>query len=66
MLLDGDPSYWVGAVPFSNLLPYPWVGRDGPSYPWELRTFLRLPRKCGVGFFLRPGDAGTCLDYKFA
>jgi hypothetical protein len=59
---------WVGVVPFSNLLPhtYPQVGGDGPNYPWGLGSFLRLSRKYGIGFFLGPGDIGTCLDFQFA
>jgi hypothetical protein len=61
ILLGKDLSNWVGVVPFSNLLsiPYPLVGGDGPSYLWELGSFLRLPGKCGIEFFLRPEDVET-------
>jgi hypothetical protein len=57
---------WV--VLFSNLLsiPYPPVGRDGLNYLWGLGSFLTLAGRCGIGFFLGPGDVGTCLHFQFA
>jgi hypothetical protein len=66
ILLDGDLSNWVGVVLFSNFLPisYPQVGGDGPSYTWGLGSFLRLPGRCGTGFFLGPGDVRICLDFQ--
>jgi hypothetical protein len=42
---------WSGSFfqSFTHTISPGWWGWT--SHPWELESFLRLPRRCGVGFF---------------